>query len=165
MTTKHAGLLVLVALLSIAGIASAEEKANESNTTRPDDAAWVEDCPPDHMCAFGAEENESEPIAYGNESCIECSGPARGPEDCENCRGDTPVHSHMPVDGNATGWDPSVDCPEGSQCLANGADDGREPDTESADGEAQNDASFVSLLVVGGAVGLAAVTYAVGRRE
>ena len=71
--------------------------------------AWVDDCPPDMLCAAGADE----PVQYGNESCIECSGIAdpepihygddgcidcsgvtddapdgRGPVDCEFCRGE-----------------------------------------------------------------------------
>lgn len=102
-------LMLTLATLTLAPLALAQE----TNGTRPDDAAWVDDCPPDMMCAAGADE----PHAYGPEGCIECSGPApagetcmdgaqgnetcdpdvyylggptRGPEDgsCENCRGD-----------------------------------------------------------------------------
>ena len=104
--------LLLLALLTAAPLALAQdEPKNETNETRPDDAAWVEDCPPDMMCAYGGEEEpsrgpedgscencrgEDQPVLYyGNESCIECSGPAPSQGTCmdgedanETCRDD-----------------------------------------------------------------------------
>jgi hypothetical protein len=84
--------------LALAGLATLVALAS------PAAAEWYEgkpDCPPDQFCTMSessgapppdppqdAEANGSEPIAYGPEDCIECSGPVRGPADCENCRGD-----------------------------------------------------------------------------
>lgn len=91
MVAKTFGLAMLAALAMTAPLAAAQDdvKTNESDT-RPDDAAWTEDCPPDMMCAFGGTEDNP---------CIECSGPvddgASEPKDdeyvrdpsCEYCRG------------------------------------------------------------------------------
>jgi hypothetical protein len=46
--------------------------------------AWVDDCPPDHLCA-AAVDGPDEPIAYGNDTCIECSGVADGPAQPQTC--------------------------------------------------------------------------------
>jgi hypothetical protein len=69
---------------------------------RPDDAAWVEDCPPDMMCAAGAEE-------YGSDGCIECTGGPVG----ETC-----------MDGQQAGetCDPDVQYLGGPQQQAESAD-------------------------------------------
>lgn len=99
-------LTVLMLALALAPVAAAQE-TNETKPERPDDAAWVDDCPPDMMCAATTAEptkapgNEScaeegcvykgEPNQYGSDGCIDCSGPVRGPADgsCDYCRGDT----------------------------------------------------------------------------
>ena len=89
--------LMLALVATLAPLAAAQDDVKEEEPTRPDDAAWVEDCPPDMMCAAGADD----PQAYGDEDCIECSGPvdegstqndggaepgqALGPEDCIEC--------------------------------------------------------------------------------
>lgn len=130
--------LALLGLLLVAPPALAQDEKPPTNESQD---AWVKDCPPDMMCAYGGgaeevdcstaengtrEECQSscddcrvisapadsptyngscdgEVCAYGNESCIECSGPVsdegsdncmdgqqegevcRG-ADCENCR-------------------------------------------------------------------------------
>lgn len=70
----------------------ASADASSPSQAAGDDAAWVEDCPPDTMCAAGAEEPtrgpedgsceacraDDTPIPYGPGDCIECSGPAPG---------------------------------------------------------------------------------------
>lgn len=71
-----------IALLAAPFVAAQEEEKPE-DPSRPDDAAWVDDCPPDMMCAAGSPD---EPTASGCEAdacshamgpdgCIECSGP------------------------------------------------------------------------------------------
>lgn len=79
--TMRVLILTMLALLTLAPLAAAQEDTSKTNETqRPDDAAWVEDCPPDMMCAAGGE-------AMGPEDCIDCT---RGPADgsCEYCRGE-----------------------------------------------------------------------------
>lgn len=134
---------LLLALLTTAPLALAQESKEEptANETRPDDAAWVEDCPPDMMCAATTSEEEpargpedgscencrgedAEPVlSYGNDTCIECSGPAPdqpsgtcmdGADANESCRDDVqyfgngpdsapyesgPINSHAPAGG------------------------------------------------------------------
>lgn len=89
-------ILTMLALLALAPIAAAQEKTNETDEpARPDDAAWVDDCPPDMMCAAGGDD----PQEFGPDGCIECS---RGPDDgsCEFCRGeDTPNDGSTCMDG------------------------------------------------------------------
>ena len=107
--------LGLLALLVAAPAALAQEK---NDTTRPDDAAWVEDCPPDMMCAADAEEpsrgpadgscencrGDEEPIPFGPEGCIECTGgPVDEGETCmdgqqgdETCRDDVQYFGDEP---------------------------------------------------------------------
>ena len=77
--------LALAALLTLAPV-----KAEDDATTAcPDgqvespegcsDQAWVDDCPPEHMCATGADD----PQAYGDEGCIDCTGaPVDEPATC-----------------------------------------------------------------------------------
>lgn len=87
-------LLCLTLALLAAPLAAAQE--DTTDPARPDDAAWVEDCPPDHMCAANDGDSDTkrpddggceaegcvykgdsdEPIPFGPEGCIECSGPA-----------------------------------------------------------------------------------------
>ena len=98
---------MMLALLALAPLASAQEEKTDTSE-RPSDAAWVDDCPPDMMCAYGGSDDAptydgncgAEVCAYGEEGCIECSGlpePGRGPADgsCEHCRGD----GEVPRDG------------------------------------------------------------------
>ena len=110
--------LALAALLTLA-----PAKADDATPACPDgqvespegcsDQAWVdpEDCPPEHMCAAGADD----PQAYGDEDCIECTGaPVDDPSTCmdgaqdgESCQddvqylggpGQVPPASHDAVD-------------------------------------------------------------------
>src|SRR5688572_21954654 len=100
--------LALAALLTVAP-ASAQENQTacpEGQVETPEGCsqqAWVDDCPPEHMCAAGADD----PQAYGDEDCIECSGPV-----------DEPVHY---------GEDGCIDCtgaPSDAPTCMDGADDG-----------------------------------------
>lgn len=182
MTTKVVGLALLATLMMLAPVtAAATQDGNSTNETgstdRPDDAAWTEDCPPDMMCAY-SHSNTSEPHAYGDEDCIECSGPIA--DDGNATRDpDTPVDSGMPVPGNATGWDPATDCPADSQCLANGdgptydgncggevcaydESHGGVPPVEDDEDAKANDASAIGLVGVFVALSLSAVVLTVG---
>lgn len=112
-------LLALVAALAPTALAQDDAKSNETET-RPDDAAWVEDCPPDMMCAASDGSVEEEPSdgptydgncggevcaydshndagerpdAFGPEDCIECSTPPR----------DAPTSSDSCMDGQQEG--------------------------------------------------------------
>ncbi|HWH08893.1 MAG TPA: hypothetical protein VNX21_06815, partial [Candidatus Thermoplasmatota archaeon] len=106
---------LLIALLALAAlpVAAAQEPDRPTNDDASQDA-WVKDCPPDMMCAYGtgdgAEENatykgdcggevcatQERPNPYGPEGCVECSGPAPdqgstcmdGAEAGEGCRDD-----------------------------------------------------------------------------
>ena len=75
-------LLGLTLALLPAALAQAEDPA------RPDDAAWVEDCPPDMMCAASANETAGEEPTHGDcgaEVCAYDSPGALGPSDCIEC--------------------------------------------------------------------------------
>lgn len=88
-------------LLAATPLALAQSETNET-TTDEGQQAWVDDCPPDMMCAFGADESSDEnataPRDCGGEVCAydesekpapsgECmDGSACRPEDCEYCR-------------------------------------------------------------------------------
>lgn len=69
--------------------------------------AWVDDCPPDMLCAAGG----PEPIAYGNDTCIECSGVADPePQTCmdgaqagEACDDDVQYFGPGPADSGMDG--------------------------------------------------------------
>ena len=92
-------------------LAAAQDPDAPTNSDGSQDA-WVKDCPPDMMCAYGegGDENatykgdcgaevcatQERPNPYGPEGCIECSGPAPdqgascmdGAEAEVNCRDD-----------------------------------------------------------------------------
>lgn len=149
--------LLTLALLTAAPLAFAqEEPATDKNETRPDDAAWVEDCPPDMMCAADAGDEPSgdeptrgpadgscencrgdeEPVLYGNDGCIDCSGP---------------INSHS----NATcmdGADPGEACDPDVQYLG-----GPQPET-TADETTRNavpaPAVAAAILALAGAAAL-----------
>lgn len=115
-------LIALTLALLATPLALAQENAEKNETPdRPDDAAWVEDCPPDMMCAAGSED----PQPYGDEGCIECSGPVDGPSDENatydgNCGGEVCAY-----DGEERpqqlGPDGCIDCmgpvDNGSNCM------------------------------------------------
>lgn len=103
--------LTLALLATPLALAQENTEKNETETSdRPDDAAWVEDCPPDMMCAAGADD----PQAYGDEGCIECSGPVDGPSD-ENATDDGEERPQQ------LGPDGCIDCmgpvDNGSTCM------------------------------------------------
>lgn len=105
-------LLALVAALAPTALAQDEAKSNETES-RPDDAAWVEDCPPDMMCAASDGSTEEEPSdgptydgncgaevcaydshndaeerpdgSFGPDDCIECSTPPRDEPTSDTC--------------------------------------------------------------------------------
>lgn len=176
----------LLGLLLAAPLAFAQEEQPPTNESRD---AWVKDCPPDMMCAYGGGSGEGvdctdaanetreecqtcpecpkshapadgptydgncggEVCAYGNESCIECSGPVDDGSD--NC-----------MDGQQEGEAcRGADC-ENCRTLTGNEGGEKAP----ADGEVQSDAStnevpgFAAALVF---VGMAAAVLVVARRR
>lgn len=110
---------LLIALLALAALplAAAQDAPDQPTSNDESQDAWVKDCPPDMMCAYGtgdgADENATykgdcgaevcayddageRPNPYGPDGCIECSGPAPdqgstcmdGQQDGEACRDD-----------------------------------------------------------------------------
>ncbi|MEA3190551.1 MAG: hypothetical protein QOD77_1133 [Thermoplasmata archaeon] len=97
-------LLALAASLVLAPAALAQEEpaCPEGFTMTPEGCsqqAWVDGCPPDHMCA-----------AYGPDDCIDCSGPVDdggagtcmdGADANETCRDDVQYLGPPPSGGDA----------------------------------------------------------------
>ena len=88
--------LPTMALLALIMLSAPFASAQESDeAARPDDAAWVEDCPPDTMCAAGAREEDDatkgdEPTYSGDCGADVCAydGGAPGslgPDGCIDC--------------------------------------------------------------------------------
>jgi hypothetical protein len=81
-----------VALLGLTLASLPLALAQEGNATRPDDAAWVDDCPPDMMCAA------ADPQPYGADGCIECTGgPVDQPPGAEAQAGAADAKNEVPV--------------------------------------------------------------------
>lgn len=111
--------LALLGLLMLAPAASAgteepacPDGAEPKDGACPDqtpDQAWVDDCPPDMMCAMGnGTAGHDEPVAYGPDGCIDCSGPVES-------------HAGSCMDGTA------ADCRDDVQYLDGGAEPVRGP--------------------------------------
>lgn len=112
---------LLIALLALAALPLAAAQDAPDRPTNSDEGsqdAWVKDCPPDMMCAYGGGGDENatykgdcgaevcatdapdgsgdRPVSYGPDGCIECSGPAPdqgstcmdGAQEGEDCRDD-----------------------------------------------------------------------------
>jgi hypothetical protein len=113
--------IIMLALLA-APIAAAQDDADDTKDDtpeRPDHAAWIEDCPPDMMCAAG------DPQPYGDEGCIECSGPVDdggaepgrlGPDDCIECMR-PPANEGTCMDGQQE----NETCRPQRDCVASGS--------------------------------------------
>lgn len=104
-------LLALMLALAVATVptALAEEPKEDAAAPEEGEQAWVDDCPPDHMCAYsepGENETYEEPTEgpdcgdvecaydeapqeYGEEDCIHCSGPTSGGDEGETHDPDT----------------------------------------------------------------------------
>lgn len=129
-------LLALLALASpLAAAQDATDEKKEDGPARPEDAAWVEDCPPDMMCAYAGESAEGENATYGDcggEVCASDAGEPvpHGPEDCIEC-------SAPPRDDGVTCMDGAQ---EGEACLddVQYLDGGAEPARGPADGSCES---------------------------
>jgi len=162
-------LATVLALLAAAPVALAQQASD--NSTRPDDAAWVEDCPPDMLCAAGAPEegnataeptrgpadgscencrgdaNET-PILYGSDGCIECSGPApTGGDTCMD--GASPAEQCDPDVQYLGGSPPATDSSHAPVVESDGGDEKAVP------------APAVAVLIVGAGVAMVLL----GRRR
>lgn len=110
MRTIRIGLAFLAAVLTLAPLVAAE--ADQGND-RPDDAAWVEDCPPDMMCAANdqpVDNSTDDATQYGPGGCVDCSAP-------------------MPAEGI---WE--HDCPPGAYCIADAPPDDDDATVSAASG-------------------------------
>lgn len=82
-----------IALLTLlAPLAAAQEETKPEEKPAEGEQAWVDDCPPDRMCAYAGGEGEpkDEPTYSGDcggEVCASDSPEALGPEDCIECSG------------------------------------------------------------------------------
>jgi hypothetical protein len=91
MTAKWVWLACMAAVLLLAPLAVADQgnDTGGSGFERPDDAAWVEDCPPDMMCAFGGADGDNawvEDCPPDMMCALDDDNVTRGPEDCAFCR-------------------------------------------------------------------------------
>lgn len=152
--------LALLGLLTLAPAALAdgtEEKpaCPEGYVESPEGCsrqAWVDDCPPDMMCAMGnGTAGPDEPVQYGPDGCIDCSGP---------------IHSHTCMDGAQEG----EACRDDVQYLDGGAEPVRGP----MDGSCENCRGEQALsqgtrdapgLGAAAVLGLAALAVAFARRR
>jgi len=134
--------------------------------------AWVDDCPPDMMCAMGAppegnateEPAAEEPVQYGPDGCAECSGPISshaspgdgpatcmdGADDGEVCRDDVLYFGGGPADNGPVRGPEDGSC---ENCRGDAADEGA---------PASKDAAGIGITA---ALGLAALVAAVVRRN
>lgn len=185
-------LALLAAMLAAAPPALAQESnetKNDEQQEQPADGgnAWVEDCPPDRMCAFGGGAEEPDPAgerptydgncgaevcAYGNESCIECSGPRDGGSTCmdgaqenETCRDDVQYLGGEPNRGPADGSCESCRGGSAGEAAPAEAEPIRAPadaDAEASSAGADNEVPGLALAGTLGA--LAVVGLALRRR-
>ncbi|HVM44844.1 MAG TPA: hypothetical protein VM582_02820 [Candidatus Thermoplasmatota archaeon] len=132
-------LIALLLALAPAALAQEEEKGDPA---RPDDAAWVEDCPPDMACAFGDTVEDE---------------PSRGPSDgsCDTCRGPT---GELPAEGTCMdGADAGEVCDDDVQYVGGPpARTGGEP----ADAQPTREVPAAGVALAVAALGLAIVALA-----
>lgn len=129
--TLIAAMLAMMTLLTPLALAQGETNETRDAPADEGEQAWVDDCPPDMMCAYDT------PQEYGDEDCIECSGPvddgaepgqSLGPEDCIDCM-------QAPRDDAGTcmdGQDANETCDDDVQYL-----DGGEPTRGPTDGSCE----------------------------
>lgn len=156
--------LMIAMLLFAAPMALAQEDPNTpTNDSDPEDKAWVDDCPPDHMCAFDAGEEPAtesdEPTYDGNCGGAEPTGEARtnessssevcgydeshslGPEGCIECS----------LPPTQDGEEDYVKAPEGSEGGITSVKEDEVRDAKTVP------AAAGALALVGGAIAVALV--------
>lgn len=126
-------LATMMTLLLAAPHAVAQD-AKEENPEDPDNKAWVDDCPPDMMCAMNGSDEPThsgdcggEVCAYGDGECIECSKGLEEPvsddgstcmdgeQEGESCRDDVQYMappSRGPADGSCENCRGDAGAPE-----------------------------------------------------
>lgn len=165
-------LLVLGLLLALAPSALAQEA--DQKPERPDDAAWVDGCPPDMMCAAGgADANESgkgDDPTYGAdcgaEICAYQGGPGTlGPDGCVDCMQPPRDQGSECMDGEQAG----ESCQDDVQYMAPPGDGTPALPQQDGQPEAAEKASVpgASLGVALGILAVAAIALALltGRRR
>lgn len=154
MTANVVGLAFLAALVMLAPLAAAEaDSGNTTTSDRPDDAAWVEDCPPDMMCAYSDTPHEGDDKNITRDP--DCEYCRFGPDDCIDCTG-MPV----PADDNTT-W--GTDCPPGVYCMYDGAPDDADGDLETTGVESEESSALGVVAVA--AVGILGLAFLTRRRD
>lgn len=164
-------LLILALLLAVAPPALAQDEADQK-PERPDDAAWVEVCPPDMMCAAGADGSaEDDKPTYdgdcGGEVCAYQGEPGTlGPDGCVDCMQPPKDQGSGCMDGEQAG----ETCRDDVQYMAPPAA-GEAPAEQQADGQPKAaERASVPGASVGAALGILAVaaialTLLTGRRR
>lgn len=141
----------------------ATEDKSRRNTTaaedpaRPNDAAWVDDCPPDMMCAADAG-GEERPNQYGNDGCIDCSGPV---DNGETCMDGAQQNETCSDDVQYLGGEPSRGPADGSCEYCRGDNVDAEPISAPAPTE-QETASSATNAVPGAGLGLVVAAIGIG---
>jgi hypothetical protein len=149
--------LALAALLTVAPASAQDESpaCPDGQVETPEgcsDQAWIDpaDCPPEHMCAAG---NPGSTQSYGNESCIDCSGPVDEPvqygnESCIDC-------TSIPPDPQTCmdGADEGETCLEDVQYLGGpgsvpASDDDLETAADGADADAKDAPALPAILLL-----------------
>jgi hypothetical protein len=172
-------LLGLLTLVPAAMAEDAKPTCPDGSEPGPDGCAqnaWVEDCPPDMMCAYGdgADGNAADGNATDGPTYGDCGGevcayddPARpisyGPDDCIDCSG--PVDGGTCMDGSATDCD-DVQYLDGRE-PARGPSDGSCPHCrgEESDLDTAGESREASGVAAATLLGIAALVGVVLRRR
>jgi hypothetical protein len=128
---------LLIALLALAALplAAAQDAPDQPTSNDGSQDAWVKDCPPEMMCAYGTGDGADENATYkgdcGAEVCAYDDAGERpnqyGPDGCIECSGPAPDQGSTCMDGQQEG----EACPDDVQYL-----DGRgPPECENCRGE------------------------------
>jgi hypothetical protein len=162
--------LALAALLTLAPATAqdAQPACPDGQVETPEGCsqqAWVDDCPPDHLCAAGVEDpghdagsrddGPTAPQDCGGDVCAYDSPGSYGPDGCIDCTQAPPLHTCM------DGADPGEDCDDDVQYIG-GPGQPAQPAQESGDGAGR---LFTPALSVALLLGLLAAFAAVARRK
>ena len=147
MTRTAIPALALLGLLLLSAPLALAQKDDDASgeAARPDDAAWVDDCPPDMMCAMrGADDKAGDEAADG-------SADGDKPTYDGDCGGEVCAYQGEP---GTLGPDGCIDCmqpPAGSGQDAQAAE--------------SNEVPGPSLAALGGILAVAAIALGIARRR
>lgn len=152
MRTSLALALASFAMLAPAAFAQDEAACPDGQVSTPEGCsqqAWMDDCPPDHMCAAGNPGNPDNGTVDGSSDCMD------GQQGNETCRDDVMYFGGGPADSGPAdpAADPAADPSRGpadgscDNCRGDGA---AHPDTADAKG-APAGGALLGVAVVGAA--------------